>query len=85
MVEITNLHVEKKLTVAEIFDCDNTCILEDGKIAFCAWMESSLFDKVNKKDFLLCFTIDPKDGETNIEYIRTNALATPCDVQITVD
>ena len=84
MVEITNLHVEKKLTVAEIFDCDNTCILEDGRIAFCAWMESSLFDKVNKKDFLLCFTID-QDGETNIEYICTNALATPCDVQITVD
>lgn len=84
MVEITNLHVEKKLTVAEIFDCDNTCILENGRIAFCAWMESSLFDKVNKKDFLLCFTVD-RDGETNIEYIRTNALATPCDVQITVD
>lgn len=84
MVEITNLHVEKKLTVAEIFDCDNTCILENGKIAFCAWMDVFLFEKVEKKDYFLCFTIDP-DGKTNIEYIRTNALATPCDVQITVD
>lgn len=84
MVEITNNPVEKKLTVAEIFDCDNTCILEDGRIAFCAWMESNLFDKVNKKDFLLCFTIDP-NGETSIEYLRTDTLATPCDIKITVD
>lgn len=84
MIKISNHHAEKKLTISEIFDCDNTCILEDGRIAFCAWMDASLFDKVNEKDFLLCFTVD-QDGETNIEYIRTNALATPCDVQITVD
>lgn len=84
MIKISNHHAEKKLTISEIFDCDNTCLLEDGRIAFCAWMNAYLFDKVNEKDFLLCFTIDP-DGETNIEYIRTNALATPCDVQITVD
>lgn len=84
MIKITNHHAEKKLTIAEIFDCDNTCILEDGRIAFCAWMDASLFDKVNEKDFLLCFTVD-RDGETNIEYIRTNTPATPCNVEIMVD
>lgn len=84
MIKITNNPADKKLTVAEIFDCDNTCILEDGRIVFCAWMDASLFDKVNKKDYLLCFTID-NDGETNIEYIRTNTPATPCNVEITVD
>lgn len=84
MIKITNPHAEKKLTIAEVFDNNNTCILEDGRIAFCAWMDASLFDKVNEKDFLLCFTIDP-DGETNIEYIRTNALATPCNVEIMID
>lgn len=41
MVKVTNNRAEKKL-VADIFDCDNTCILEDGRIAFCAWMEASL-------------------------------------------
>ena len=84
MVKITNHHAEKKLTIAEIFDCDNTCILEDGRIAFFAWMGASLFDKVNKKDSILCFTVE-EDGETNIEYIRLNTLATPCDVEIMVD
>lgn len=84
MVEITNLHVEKKLTIAEVFDNSHPCILEDGRIAFCAWMDASLFDKVNEKDFLLCFTVD-RDGETNIEYIHTKALATPCNVEIIVE
>ena len=83
MVNVTNNYMEKKRTITEIFDCNNTCILEDGRIAFCAWMDASLFDKVNKKDFLLCFTIDD-DGETNIEYIRTDTLAIPCDVEIIV-
>ena len=83
MVNVTNNYMEKKRTIAEIFDCNNTCILEDGRIAFCAWMDASLFDKVDKKDFLLCFIIDD-DGETNIEYIRTDTLAIPCDVEITV-
>jgi len=84
MVKVINNHAEKKSTIAEIFDCGDTCILEDGRIAFCAWMDANLFDKVNEKDFLLCFTID-NDGETNIEYIRTDTLATPCTVEITVD
>ena len=84
MVKVTNNPAEKKLTIAEIFDCDNSCILEDGRIALCAWMDVSLFDKVVKKDSLLCFTVDA-DGETNIEYIRTNTPATPCNVEITVD
>ena len=83
MVNVTNNYMEKKRTIAEIFDCNSTCILEDGRIAFCAWMDASLFDKVDKKDFLLCFIIDD-DGETNIEYIRTDTLAIPCDVEITV-
>lgn len=84
MVMVTNNHTEKKPTIAEVFDNNNTCILEDGRIAFCAWMDASLFDKVNEKDFLLCFTVD-RDGETNIEYIYTKALATPCNVEIMVD
>lgn len=84
MVNVINNHAEKKLPIAEIFDCDNTCILEDGRIAFCAWMDANLFDKVDEKDFLLCFTID-EDGETNIEYIRTDTLATPCTVEIKVN
>ena len=86
MVKVTNNHAEKELTVEEIFACDNTCILEDGRIAFCAWMDANLFDRLekDKKDFLLCFTIDD-DGETNIEYIRLDAPATPCNVEITVD
>lgn len=84
MVKITNHHAEKKLTIAEIFSCDDTCILDDGRIAFCAWMDANLFDKVDKEDYLLCFTVD-KDGETNIEYIHTDTLATPCNVEITVD
>lgn len=84
MVKVTNSHAKKKLTIAEIFDCNNTCVLEDGRIAFCAWMNAYLFDKVNEKDFPLCFTID-NNGETNIEYIPTHTLATPCDVKIVVD
>lgn len=83
MVNVTNNYMEKKRTIAEIFDCNNTCILEDGRIAFCAWMDASLFDKVDKKDSILCFTVED-DGETNIEYIRTDTLAIPCDVEITV-
>lgn len=84
MVKVTNHHAEKKLTIAEIFDCDNTCILEDGRIAFCAWMDASFFDKVNKKGSILCFTIDDS-GKTCIEYIRDDTPATPCNVKITVD
>ena len=84
MVKVTKSYTKKKLTIAEIFDCDSTCILEDGKIAFYVWMDIFLFNKVNKKDFLLCFTIDG-DGKTNIEYIRTDTPATPCHVEITVD
>lgn len=84
MIIVTNNHAEKKPTIAEVFDNNNTCILEDGRIAFCAWMEESLFDKVNEEDFLLCFTVG-RDGETNIEYIRTNTPATPCNVEIKVN
>lgn len=84
MVKVTNSFAEKKLTVAEIFDCDNnTCILEDGRIAIYAWMDANLFDKVNEKDSFLCFTIE-NDGETNLEYIPIDTPATPCDVEITV-
>lgn len=84
MVKVTKSYTKKKLTIAEIFDRGNTCILEDGKIAIDGWMDIFLFKKVNKKDFLLCFTIDG-DGKTNIEYIRTDTPATPCNVEITVD
>ena len=85
MVKVVNNHAKKKLTIAEIFDeCDNPCILEDGRIAFCAWMDADLFNKLNKDYFILCFTVDD-DGETNIEYLRTDTPATPCDVEITVD
>lgn len=84
MVNVINNHAEKKLTIAEIFDCDSTCLLEDGRIAFCGWMGANLFDKVNEKDFFLCFTID-NDGETNIEYIRVDTPAIPCNVEITVN
>ena len=78
--------MEKKLTIEEIFACGNTCILEDGRIAFCAWMDASLFDRLekNKKDSILCFTVED-NGETNIEYIRLDTPATPCNVEITVD
>lgn len=84
MVMVTNNHAEKKPTIAEVFDNNNTCILEDGRIAFCAWMDAYVFDKVNEKDSLLCFTVD-RDGETNIEYLRTSTPATPCDVEIVVE
>ena len=84
MVNVINNHAEKKLTIAEIFDCDSTCLLKDGRIAFCGWMDANLFDKVVKKDFLLCFIIDD-DGKTNIEYIRTDTPATPCNVEIKVN
>lgn len=84
MVNVINNHAEKKLTIAEIFDCDSTCLLEDGRIAFCGWMGTNLFNKVNEKGFFLCFTID-NDGETNIEYIRIDTPATPCNVEIKVN
>ena len=84
MVKVTNSHTEKKLTIEEVFAYDNTCILEDERIAVCLRMDVNFFNKVNMKGFILCFTIDD-DGETNIEYIRTDAPATPCDVEITVD
>lgn len=86
MVKVINSHAEKKLTVEEIFACDNTCILDDGRIAFCAWMDADLFNKLekDKKDSILCFTVED-DGETNIEYLRLDTLATPCNVEITVD
>ena len=84
MVNVINSHTKKKLTIAEVFDNNNTCVLEDERIAFRAWMDANLFDKVNEKDSFLCFPVD-NDGETNIEYIRTNTPATPCTVEITVD
>lgn len=85
MVNVTNSLKKHNLTVAEIFDCDNTCcILEDGRIAFCAWMDDQLFNKVDKEDYILCFTVD-YDGETNLEYIKTNTPATPCNVKIVVE
>lgn len=84
MVKVTNNHTEKKLTIAEIFDYNNTCILEDGRIAFYVWMDAGLFNKLYKKDSILCFIVDD-DGETNIEYLRTDTPATLCDVKITVD
>lgn len=86
MVKVTNNHAEKKLTVEEIFACGNTCILEDGRIAFCAWICTSLFDRLEEdpKGLILCFTVDG-NGETYIEYIRAKTLATPCNVKITVD
>lgn len=84
MVKVTNNHAEEKLTVAEIFNCDNTCILEDGRISFCAWMDPFLFDKLDKEDSILCFIVND-DGETSIEYIRAKTLATPCEVEMTVN
>lgn len=85
MVKVTNSFAEKKSTVAEIFDCDNnTCILEDGRIVICAWMDANLFNKLDKEDYILCFTIE-NDGETNLEYIHVDTPAIPCDVKITVD
>lgn len=84
MVKVINRHAEKKLTVAEILNCSNACILEDGKIAFCAWMDANLSNKLNEEDSILCFTVD-NDGVTSIEYIHIDTPATPCDVEITVD
>lgn len=84
MVMVTNNHAEKKPTIAEVFDNNNTCILEDGRIAFCAWMDAQLFNKVDKENYILCFTVDD-DGETNLEYIKTNTPAIPCDVKIVCD
>ena len=84
MVKVVNNHTEKKLTIAKIFDYNNTFLLEDGRIAFCAWMDVQLFNKVDKEDYILCFIVDD-DGGTSIEYIRTDTPATLCDVKITVD
>ena len=84
MVKVTNNYAKKKLTVAEIFNCDSSCILEDGRIAICAWMDAFLFDKLNKEDSILCFIVDD-DGETSIEYVRAKTPATPCTIEITVD
>ena len=84
MIKVINSYGEKKLTVAEILDCNNPCILKDGRIAFSAWMDVNLFNKLNKKGSILCFTIDDS-GKTCIEYIRDDTPATPCNVKITVD
>ena len=85
MVSVTNSHTKKKLTVAEIFDGDNTCcVLEDGRIAFYAWMDAQLFNTVYKKDYILCFIVY-YDGEIDLEYIKTSTPATPCDVKIVVE
>lgn len=84
MVNVINNHGGKKLTIAEIFSYDDTCILDDGRIALCAWMDASLFNKLDKEDFILCFIVD-NDGDTNIEYIRTDTPATPCIVEIKVN
>lgn len=83
MVNVTNYTKKKMRTIAEVFDDNSTCVLEDGRIAFCAWMDASLFNKLGKEDFILCFIVD-NDGDTNIEYIRTDTPATPCNVEITV-
>ena len=84
MIKVTKNYVEKKLTVAEIFNCDSSCILKDGRIAICAWMDASLFNKLNKDDSILCLTVDD-DGEPMIEYVPIDTPATPCDVEITID
>ena len=47
MVKVVNNHTEKKLTIAEIFDYNNTCILEDGRIAFYVWIRENT--RRNKK------------------------------------
>lgn len=84
MVKVTNDHADKRLTIAKIFEYDDTCILEDGRIAFCSWMDANLLNELEEEDSLLCFTVND-DGETNIENIRLDTLATPCNVKITVD
>lgn len=84
MVKVTNNYAEKKLTLEEAFAYENTCLLEDGRIAVCPWMDVNLFNKLNKDDSILCFTV-ADDGETMIEYVPIDALATPCDVEITVN
>lgn len=84
MVNVTNHLEEHNRTVAEIFDFDRTCVLEDGRIAFCARMDAKLFSELKKEDYILCFTIDD-DGRTNLEYIRIDAPAIPCDVEIVVE
>lgn len=84
MVKVTNHLKKHNLTITEIFECDSTCILDDGRIAFCAWMDAQIFNKVNKEGYILCFIADD-DGETNLEYIRTNTPAIPCDVEIVVE
>lgn len=84
MVNVTNHLKKHNLTVAEIFECDNTCVLENGRTAFCLWMDIKLFRKLEEEDYILCFTVDD-DGETRLEYIRTDTPATPCDVAIEVD
>lgn len=84
MIKVTNNYTEKKSSIEDIFACDNTCILDDGRIAFCAWMDAHLFNKLNEEDSILCFTV-ADDGETMIEYIPIDTLATPCNVEITVD
>ena len=85
MVKVTNNHTEKKLTIAEIFDCNNTCcVLEDGRIAFYAWMNAQLFYKVYEEGYILCFVVDD-DGETNLEYVKVNTPAIPCNVAIKVE
>ena len=84
MVNVTNYTKKKMRTIAEVFDDNRTCVLEDGRIAFCAWMDAQLFKKIDKKDYILCFTVDD-DGETNLEYIKTNTPATPYDIEIVVE
>jgi len=84
MIKVTNRHAEKKLPIEEVFTHEDTCILEDGRIAFWAWMDESLFNKLKEEDSILCFTIND-DGEANIECISTDTLATPCTVEVIVD
>lgn len=83
MINITNQHEEQKRTIREIFDYDNTCLLEDGRLAICAWMKSDVYNKVCKDGYIFCFTIS-NEGENSIEYIKTNTPAIPCDVEITI-
>ena len=85
MVKVINHHAGRRFTIEEVFTyCDNTCILDDGRIAVFPRMDANLFNKLDKDDSILCLTIGD-DGEINIEYIRVGTPATPCSVEITVD
>lgn len=81
---MVNVIRKSNFTVTKVFESDSTCILEDGRIAFCPWMDARLIDEVSKEGYILCFTVDD-DGETNLEYVKANTPAIPCNVEIVVD